>query len=118
LHYGARPDGVEYDPIWLYSHWGGADLAVVLQSALVRGRPRWDDPSYLARIIFSEMIRDEILEETGYGISPFQTNNEYPVLHMDLKANTVRCGGHTASFSEYCDLTNPITFIQGLDNED
>lgn len=52
----------------LYTHWGGSDLPSTLADALDRGRGRWTDPTYLTRIIFSEMIKDEVLGETGYGI--------------------------------------------------
>jgi len=56
-------------PLFMYSHWTGSSLGVVLASALKRGRNRWDDPSYLARIIFSEMIQGYVMEETGFGLS-------------------------------------------------
>lgn len=66
----------------LYSHWGGSDLQAVLAKALARGRSRWNDPSYLTRIIFSEMIAAEsgddviatLMDTTGFGISPFLTD--------------------------------------------
>ena len=54
-----------------YTHWTGSDLEVNVANALVRGRSRWDDGIYLSRIVFSEMIKDEVLEQTGYGISTF-----------------------------------------------
>lgn len=57
----------------LYTHWAGSDAPQTLANALSRGQGRWNDPTYLTRIIFSEMIKDEVLEETGYGIEPFKT---------------------------------------------
>jgi hypothetical protein len=36
--------------------------------ALKRGQGRWFDGEYLNRIIFSEMIKDEVLSDIGYGI--------------------------------------------------
>ena len=60
------------DGIYLYSHWDTAEeLRDVLRNALIRGKERWNDRSYLNRIIFSEMIKDEVLSETGYGLSNF-----------------------------------------------
>jgi len=57
--------------IYLYSHWTSIDeLRQILASALIRGKDRWNDESYLARIIFSDMIEDDIKSLTGYGISP------------------------------------------------
>jgi hypothetical protein len=51
-----------------YTHWGATDLPAVVAEALKRGKGRWDDESYLNRIVFSEMIQDDVLSETGYGI--------------------------------------------------
>ena len=55
--------------IWLYTHNGRNQLPMQLRAALNRGRERWDDPSYLTRIIFCEMIQHSVLATTGYGIS-------------------------------------------------
>lgn len=75
--------------ICFYSHWGGEDLPEVLKSALVRGKSRWDDPYYLARIIFSEMIKDDVLGLTGFGIQPDVEEEEYETLYVDLRKRTV-----------------------------
>jgi hypothetical protein len=64
------PNNPERD-IYLYAHWGGDELPKTLANALDRGRNRWDDPSYLNRIIFSEMIQEDVLGETGFGLSSF-----------------------------------------------
>lgn len=56
-------------PVYLYTHWGATYLCQTVANALERGRSRWDDPPYLTRIIFSDMIEDEVGETTGYGIS-------------------------------------------------
>lgn len=56
------------EQVALYSHWGGTELPAVVQRAL-RRRQRWNDLPYLARIIFSEMVRGDINGETGFGIS-------------------------------------------------
>lgn len=55
--------------VYLYTHWGGSELKNVLKKALERGKNRWDDGQYLARIIFCEMIKDDVMGETGFGIS-------------------------------------------------
>lgn len=79
----------KFSKIYFYSHWGG-ELQKTLAQALKRGKGRWDDNSYLARIIFSEMIKDNIDGDTGYGISPYQTDNEYPLLFVDMVNNTIK----------------------------
>jgi len=60
------------DRVYLYTHWGGAEIGQVLQRALAK-RWRWDDAQYLARIIFDERLLD----------------NEYPLLVVDCDSQTV-----------------------------
>lgn len=94
--------------IYLYSHFGGPDLAIVLKEALRRGKNRWKDFPYLTRIIFSEMIQDEVMEETGYGISTYQTDNEYNILCVDVKNQKVSVGGSSFMFYEYIGIPDKI----------
>ena len=75
--------------IYFYTHCDGYQLPKILQDALKRGRRRWDDESYLARIIFSEMIQGNLEGENGYGISAYLTDNEYDLLVVDAETQTV-----------------------------
>ena len=79
-----------------YSHWDGDGLAYKLKAALKR-QERWDDEMYLARIIFCEMVKDEIDGETGYGISPYVGEEEYKTLHVNFDKQTV----NGTPFSEF-----------------
>lgn len=54
---------------YLYTHWTGSNLGNDLRKALKRGKELWDDPAYLARIIFCELVQDVEKELTGFGIS-------------------------------------------------
>jgi len=76
-----NPDTKEA-PVYLYSHWGGENLPFVVQQALnsEAGRGRWQDPTYLTRIIFCKMIGDDVDGETGYGISSTMCDNEHPII--------------------------------------
>lgn len=76
--------------IYLYTHWSGYQLPQVLQAALERGQGRWGDTSYLTRIIFCEMVKDEVMETTSYGISTQLEDNDYPILVVDDKSRTVK----------------------------
>jgi hypothetical protein len=69
--------------IWLYTHWNGDSLPEDLLRALSR-RERWNDPSYLARIIFSKMIENDLKEATGYGISLSRVDYNYPDIEIGL----------------------------------
>lgn len=77
-------DGGTKKDIYLYSHWGGSKIAKTLQSALAK-RMRWDDPIYLGRIIFDELIGNQQGKETGFGLSPYMGDNEHDLLivYMD-----------------------------------
>ena len=75
--------------IYLYTHWAGSEIKDILVNALRRGKDRWDDEAYLARIIFSEMIKDEIMDETGYGIAPYMGDGDDQVLEVNLGEQTV-----------------------------
>ena len=79
----------EVGEIFFYTHWDGCRTPITLQDALKRGRSRWDDESYLARIIFSEMIQGNLKGESGYGISAYLTDNEYDLLVVDAEMQTV-----------------------------
>jgi hypothetical protein len=75
--------------IYFYTHWSGSELPFTLRDALKRGKDRWTDEPYLARIIFSEMIKGEILGVTGYGISPYLCDNEHDILSVDCSKQRV-----------------------------
>lgn len=53
----------------LYTHWHGTDLPNVVRAAMKRVPGRWGDKPYLTRAIFAEMIKGDVMGETGYGIS-------------------------------------------------
>ena len=56
----------EYEGVWLYSHWGGHRLEATARKAVANSEGRVGDPTYLARIIFCNMIADEFRDyDTG-----------------------------------------------------
>lgn len=75
--------------IYLYTHWSGYTLKKILQTALQR-KQRWNDVEYLTRIIFCEMIGDDIKGETGYGIGNIEHGDlNNPLLIVDVKKQTI-----------------------------
>ena len=76
--------------IYLYTHWGGSQIARTVQCALLRGGDRSRDEPYLARIIFSEMTYGRELETTGFGMSSYLTDNEYDIVVVD--SSSLRVG--------------------------
>lgn len=55
--------------IFLYQHYDGDRLYNTVKKSIARSKPRWDDEEYLARIIFSDMIKDNLTDLDDYGIS-------------------------------------------------
>jgi hypothetical protein len=76
-------DGDNSGNIFFYTHWGATDLPATLADALDRGRGRWDDTCYLNRIIFSEMIKDHILGDTGYGICTDEHGDTWRMIEIN-----------------------------------
>lgn len=76
-------------PVWLYTHWGGSGLKRDLQVALTKAKPRWEDGSYAARVIFQEMIGGDD-SNSGFGISTAQGDGEHPLLCVNFGDQKVR----------------------------
>lgn len=89
--------------ITLYSHWGGHRMARTVAEALKRGKGRWQDPSYLARIIFCKMVFGREEQTTGYGIFPGQpeTGPDNPDIVVDTKETTVSIRQDSLSFEDF-----------------
>jgi hypothetical protein len=68
--------------IYMYCHLDGERIAQKVHLALSR-RKRWDDDSYLARILF-QTILDGDTDTIGYGLSLSQTDSENNVLVVDV----------------------------------
>lgn len=90
----------------LYTHWHGTQLPEIVRAAMIRGRNRWTDSAYLARIIFSEMIKDAVMDEIGYGISS-ATNRCEPSdrdMVVDCETQTVKISmaAPPVSFAQFC----------------
>jgi hypothetical protein len=97
--------------VFLYTHWDGSELPDKLQRALKRHQ-RWDDSAYLTRIIFCEMVRDDIDGETGFGISTNRTMDDRPILIVDCSSQRVAVGDRadieirSVSFEEFCEMSD------------
>ena len=92
----------EYDngTIYMYTHWGGSELPQVVARALDRGRDRWNDEPYLARILFSELVKDDIEGDTGYGLSTTLGDGSKNV-YIFPSTQTVRFKDEDLSFNDF-----------------
>jgi hypothetical protein len=123
--------------IYLYSHWGGYAMANIVREALAR-KQRWDDPPYLCRIIFCEMLRrgekgvlspekqiEELGDETGFGIDVRECDPQNPTIVVDTAKQTVTIpcirteDEETFSFDDYIVLSKSrvIELHQGKEEE-
>jgi hypothetical protein len=68
--------------VYLYTHWGGSELAADVQKALAKNW-RWDDGAYLTRIIFDTMTDGSHGQETGFGIATSRCDNEHSIIVVD-----------------------------------
>lgn len=101
----------------LYSHWGGYSRFINLANALEQARPRWNDSSYAARIIISQLIGDQWAEETGFGLWASNEHGMYggdhPDIVIDLVNKTVEdeTGSHSfdSFISYHGDLVATVT---------
>lgn len=80
----------QYDKsrVWLYGHWMGSTHFQIVRDVLAR-RERWGDESYLARMLFNEMTKDDPMGSTGYGISTSMQDNEHTIIVLEPRTQTV-----------------------------
>jgi hypothetical protein len=92
------------EQVCLYTHWGATELPETLRRALKR-RARWNDGSYLCRIIFCEMVDiNQWKEETGFGISQTLGDGHNKVITVDVKSQTVKINSkEPVSFNDFCE---------------
>jgi hypothetical protein len=64
-------------------------LLDTVKDALERGESRWGDSEYLNRIIFSEMVKDEVMDTTGYGIGTALHGDTSRVVEVNHDEQTV-----------------------------
>lgn len=82
-----QTSGTNRDDVWFYTHWSGSYMKEIIGKALAL-KQRWDDPSYLARIIFDKLT-DGDKGTTGFGISTSIGDNEHPILVVETVAKLV-----------------------------
>ncbi len=74
-----------YGRVYLYTHNTASDLINIVSDVLSR-QVRWDDPDYLARMIFCRMVpKDKWNDELGFGIG----TQLYKDVNMLISLDTV-----------------------------
>lgn len=96
----------------VYLHWGYTDRYPVLAQAIAHARPRWNDPSYCARMIISSIIKDDGIDnETNIGIysatlDEMATGDFYTpdYVVVDLVKRTINVEGTDVPFDTFVSL--------------
>lgn len=91
--------------VFLYTHWKGSTLPIVLKRALSK-KWRWYDSPYLTRVIFDEMADGSHGEELGFGISSFCQDGRDRILELNCEEQTVSYKETIWSFQEYVDMSS------------
>lgn len=92
----------------MYLHWGYTDRHETLKAALAHARPRWGDESYCTRMIMSHILKDELLNETGYGIyaaTPEEIATGYFYTHDAVVVDLTKKEVDGTPFEEYLQQT-------------
>ena len=81
----------------LYSHWGEDSMYADLAQALQHSAPRKGDTEYYTRMAVSYLLKDSIMDETGFGLYACNPNTalsymDHPIL-IDLTTNTISHDG-------------------------
>lgn len=94
----------EDQAVALYSHWGEDSMYEDLAAALQHAKPRLGDESYYIRNAISYLIKDSILDETGFGIYACNPNDlgfmDHPII-IDLINRTVNDDTGTHSIDDF-----------------
>jgi len=82
---------IEDEGIYLYQHLDGDDLFDKVVKAVngSAGKNRQNDPEYLARIIFCEMVKGCEGGETGYGIGKSQHGDIEYLVTVNCEEKTI-----------------------------
>ena len=93
---------IKDEGVWLYTHWEATELLDNVKRALSK-RWRWNDPEYLARIIFDEMVGGYHGEETGFGISTSEHSDVWIII-------TINCEEELISVKDNGEITINCSF--------
>lgn len=88
-----------FGSVYLYAE-NGKDMIPALYRALSR-RKRWNDPDYLARIIFCQMVPEEDWDKsTGYGIGTEMYANIDIIIRVDTTNESLTIQSRSSSTSQ------------------
>jgi len=96
----------EDQAVTLYSHWDEDHMYELLAAALQHAQPRiqMGDIPYATRMAISYIIKDQVMEETGYGIYAMDPSDQgfldHPII-IDFTDMTVGSGEEWHSINDF-----------------
>ena len=97
--------------LYFYTHWHGYHMPLLVRDALAK-QWRWNEPSYLARIIFDSITAGTHEEENGVRINTKFMDEDHPTIVVNTELQTVAWkGGACWSFEEYALLDDDNPFF-------
>lgn len=98
---------IEDTGVFLYTHWGANRMVDDLKKALSLHK-RWDDDEYLARIIFCQLVKDDIDGTISYGIGTSQHGDIEKLISINCQEETIEVNdlymGTITKFSSFEDF--------------
>ncbi len=94
-------DDVENDvpsaPLYVYTHWSGTEMPKTAKEVLdsPEFRSNVGDPPYAGRVFITRFMEafGATMESKGYGVSPYESDNNHPILEVDLEDGNWRWEG-------------------------
>ena len=101
----------------LYSHWGEDSMHSDLAQALQHAALRFGDTEYYTRMAVSYLLKDSILDETGFGLYACNPNDlgfaDHPIL-IDLTNNTITDETGTHEINSFVNYHSPSTVLSSV----
>jgi len=99
---------IEDTGIVLYTHWRATELPDDVFRSLSL-RERWDDPEYLARIIFCHMTQSRCSTETnGYGIGTMPHSDAWQNIYINCENKTININEKKQPFESFILTPNAL----------
>ena len=101
----------------LYSHWGEDSMHLDLAEALQHAAVRNGDTEYYTRMAVSYLLKDSILDETGFGLYACNPNDlgfaDHPIL-IDLTNNTITDETGSHDINSFVNYHSPSTVLSSV----
>ena len=99
--------------IYLYGHWQG-EYAINVVAEVLGRQERWGDEPFLTRMLFSKMVESDIDGSTGFGISTYMCDNEYPLIVLEPSTQTAVIEEYKFGANTFTPITPRVSFDELL----